>query len=109
MNDYTYWMTGLNGIILPFSEGDAHPGFYRRKVVSGKDSPWTPVAIWQDEYGEMQALQHATVVLGPRNVDPAEAFMWCAKNPITEDAYRAVAERGENWPSPYRNGKRLIS
>lgn len=106
---YDYWLNGLAGKIGPFSEGDAHPGFYRRKVVSGRDSPWTPVAIWPDEHGNLQALQHATVILGPRPVDPAEVFMWCAKDPISEEAYRAVAERGEPWPTPFRTGKRLIT
>ena len=108
-NLYLYWQNALAGKFAPISEGDAHAGFYRRKVVSGRDSPWTPVAIWPDQYGNLQAMQHATVILGPRPVDPAEVFQWCAKDPISEEAYRAVAERGESWPDKLRTGKRLIA
>lgn len=109
MSDYSYWRNGLKGNFGRISEGDAFPGFYRRKVVSGRDSPWTPVAIWQDDYGQLQAVQHATVILGPSAVDPAEVFLWCCQDPISEEAYRAVAEQGLPWPSEFRTGKRSIA
>lgn len=108
MSDYTYWQNALAGNTGPVHDGHPRLGFYRRKIVSGRDSPWTPVAIWEDDAGQVRALQHATVIMGPRLVDPDEVWSWCAANPITEEAYRAVVD-GKPWPSNFKTVKRIIA
>lgn len=109
MADYTFWQNALAGTLGPIHDSEPQVGFYRRKIVSGRNSPWTPVAIWADESGNIQALQHATVIMGPRAVDPNEVWSWCANNPITEEAYRAVAEKNLPWPDNITTVKRKIA
>jgi hypothetical protein len=95
---YRYWRDALEGRFGPVHTDDPRPGFYRTKIVRGKDSPWTPVAIWQSEDGTLTALRHHFVVEAPLIVDPNEIWTFCADYPITEEAYRAVAEHKRPWP-----------
>lgn len=62
-------------------------GFYRKRNKSASD---TPVAIWAGSEG-MVALA------GDSPVDPNEIWTWCCDWPISEEVYRAVAERGQPW------------
>lgn len=100
MTDYTYWRDALAGNFAPVHDGDAFPGFYKAK----NNPKWAEktgrsayaVAIWSTDDG-MKAVRS----LGIGFTYPVEAddvFMWCHDKPITEDQYRAVAERGEFWP-----------
>lgn len=96
---YSYWRAALAGTFGPVHDDHPQPGFYRARVLPGRDTPWTPVAIWADESGAMRAIKHMYVVTQPLLCNPAEVWTWCCDNPISEDAYRAVAERNEPWPS----------
>lgn len=76
-------------------------GFWRKGVYdkqpnkAAKRVGWEPVAIWI-EGGQVQAL------VGAKAVDPASIWTNVCKNPISEDWYRAVAERSEGWPDDHR-------
>jgi hypothetical protein len=99
VDDYAFWREALEGRLGPIHEADAQPGFYRRKLCSGTNAPWTPIAIWRGQDGALKALEHARIVKRPFDTDPNDVWTWCADNPISEEAYRAVAERGEPWPT----------
>jgi hypothetical protein len=86
---YAWWRNALAGNFGPMHDGDAQPGFYRKR--DGKNGPWFPVAIWLDQFG----LPVATCA--GREVNAGEIWSWCCKYPVTEDAYREVAERGMTW------------
>lgn len=96
---YDYWRNALAGHFGPVHEGDPQPGFYRCRILPGKDSPWTPIAIWPLDDGSLTAMKHAFVVEQPLIVDAGEIWTWCCDAPITEEAYRAVAENKLPWPS----------
>jgi hypothetical protein len=76
-------------------------GFWRKGVYdkqpnkAAKRVGWEPVAIWI-EGGQPQAL------VGAKAADPAAIWTSVCKTPISEDWYRAVAERGEGWPDDHR-------
>lgn len=87
-SSYDYWRNALAGKFGAVHDGDAQPGFYRARNKDGKDDP---VAIWCGD-GEMVAYRNGTAV------DAADIWSWVCRAPITEELYRAVAERGEPWP-----------
>jgi hypothetical protein len=106
--NYGYWRDALAGkkpkMFVDFPE----LGFYRKGVykkepnVRAKRVGWTPVAIFFPN-GALAA------VIGP-NTRPNiitdrdqinELWSFVAANPISEDTYRAVAERGEGWPDSH--------
>jgi hypothetical protein len=101
---YHFWREALDGKFGPVHTDDPRPGFYRMKVVSEKT--WTPVAIWPGEDGQLVALKHHFVIEQPLICDAAEAWNYCCSDPITEAAYRAVAEQKLPWPDGfYRRAK----
>lgn len=84
-----YWTSALNGAFGPVHENDPQSGYWRTKPDrSGRSSA---VAIWRHE-GKVLALRDG------RPVDPCDVWTWCCHWPITYDAYRRVAEEGEDWP-----------
>jgi len=94
-NPWAWWEAALAN---PKAIGDAlkitstpEQGFYRTK---SKEGAWEPVAIWFAD-GAWSALQG----LPPdhRNVDADQVWTWCCRNPISQDEYERVAERGEEW------------
>jgi hypothetical protein len=89
MSDYSYWQAALEGDFGPLSEGEAFPGFWRRRIKSG--GGFLPVAIWPDETGTLAAICDG------KQVDPADVFSYCARRPVTEEAYRQRVETG-TWP-----------
>jgi hypothetical protein len=93
------WLARLADPSLP--EIDAHAeapqwGFYRMSSRSREDKTivrQVPVAIWGED-GALWCKIEGTVYSGDR-----VALAWQRINlPITEEVYRAVAERGEPWP-----------
>lgn len=103
-----YWTTGyrLWKALLAGEKGwqafsdSPCAGFWRKPVIqrdqngNNKRVGWTPVAIFRD--GE-------TMVGRVGNEDmtgDSLSTVWthCLKHPITEEVWRAVAERGEPWP-----------
>jgi hypothetical protein len=101
---YTYWQRALALVgdcgklsraqvaeIGPVSEDDPQPGFYMWPSWRGSEPK--PVAFWHED-GQIRCA-----VGGEIYAYPSEAWVWALKTPITEETYRAVAERGEPWPS----------
>jgi hypothetical protein len=69
-------------------DGHPIPGFY--KLRTSRNSSWVPVAIWEHE-GRMVCR------VGNTMRDPAEVWLWAAKNPVSkEDALHAF--RHGRWP-----------
>jgi hypothetical protein len=71
-------------------------GFWRKPMVDLIDGkrvkrPSLPVAIWQDADG-FKAL------IDGKPADAEETWSWVSMTPISEETYRAVAERREWWP-----------
>lgn len=99
---YSYWRDALAGKF-----GDAHVsipqvGFYSAKLSKARREKTGRlryvVAIWNDPFtNTLMALRS----FGPddtKSADPLDVWTWCAFSPITEDQYRAIAEKGERWP-----------
>lgn len=84
---YDYWSNALEGNFGPVHDGDAQPGFYRRRLV--RNGPFVPVAIWHDGT-KMIAL------VDGKPADPVDLWSWVCDKPITEQAYHK-AVRGEGW------------
>lgn len=66
-------------------------GFYRMK----RSKAWVPVAVWPAASGSL-GFKFGHEVVGEQI--GIEQWPYYAANPITEEIYRAVAERGEHWP-----------
>lgn len=84
---YTYWRNALTGTFGPVHDGDAQPGFYRKR--SHKGGPWVPVAIWHDGDGMVAKV-------GEGMVDADDLWSWVCQAPITQAAYDK-AMVGEGW------------
>lgn len=84
---YDYWQNALQGNFGPVHDGDAQPGFYRRRLVRG--GPFVPVAIWHDG-DKMVAL------VDGKTADPVDIWTWVCQAPITEQAYHR-AMGGGGW------------
>lgn len=89
-NDYLWWRDALAGKNPPIHDGHPQPGFYRRRRWRG--GPWDPVAIWPDGNGEMLCTSGNNEA-----VDASEMWLWCAKNPVSYEAYQAAVDSG-TWP-----------
>lgn len=94
--NYDYWKAALAGQNPVANVDDPQPGFYRLK----RHNRWVPVAVWptgNTKGGQpLLGFKFGTEQVGP-NVGTEQWSHYCA-NPVTEAVYRAVAERGENWP-----------
>jgi hypothetical protein len=99
MSDYSYWRKALEGEFGPIHDGHPQPGFYRHPLCSKINVPWCPIAIWPDEDGKLLAMKHVFIVEQPVIVPAEEVWTFCCDNPISEEAYRAVAENKLPWPS----------
>lgn len=103
---YHYWKAKM-GDVYPKEfgkpqafEDDPTAGFYRKGIYEKEENKrakrigWEPVAIWWDG-GKLFAVVGGNVV--------AAQTIWThvCGNPISEETYRAVAERNEPWPDSY--------
>lgn len=86
--DYTYWQNALRGEFGAVHDGDAQPGFWRKRT--SKAGPFVPVAIWEQD-GALVALVDGKIG------DAAELWSYVCRHPTTEEAYRARIETGK-WP-----------
>lgn len=97
-NEWAFWQRALaigNGRRLTKDEmrslgatTEPQTGFWRKRNKSGSD---VPVAIWNDGNGMVAKV-------GQDMADHAdEIWTWCCDWPISEEAYRSVAENGEAW------------
>ncbi len=88
---------------VPTYETEPDSGYYREAVTvrtqggATKKIGWIPIVYWRDDSGlrcyfgagdERRLLNEA---------DAVGHWLWVVKYPITEEQYRAVAERGERW------------
>jgi len=98
-NPWAYWQSRREGIPVQMHPDDPQAGFYRkpRKEYYGARRTFTPVAYyWQD--GALRCR------VGDAEVpDQTALAIWIqvGNNDVSEEAYRAVAERGEPWPDEH--------
>lgn len=104
---YDYWKAALAGNKPKAIVDQCELGFYRKgryernEKGNNRRVGWAPVAVFM-QGGEMVAL------VGDREIDGlALGGLWSyiADNPISEETYRAVAERGEPWPDAHDPSK----
>ena len=81
----------LAGRPVPIHEDQPYPGRYKLK----RGDTWLPVAIAQDPFGTIQALVDGI------EANPVEIWTWCAKWPVTQDAYKFRRANG-HWPDEPR-------
>jgi hypothetical protein len=97
---YAYYFARLDGQDVQPQARAPEAGFYRRR--SHAFPGWIAVAIWPTDDGQMQGLEIPPTGGAPHAVlDPEELialFGMCWDNPVAEDVWRAVTERGEAWP-----------
>lgn len=92
---YGYWKDALAGHSPAPIVDDPQPGFYRSRRKAGAP---LPLAIWIEDgkvTGRMGGGDDARELTRDRL---NEVWNFACANPVTEEAYRAVAERGEPWP-----------
>ena len=92
------WRALLAGEPVKFDANDALPGYYRTK--NGRNGEWKPVGIWPEDDG-------IVVMRDGVQVPVDRVWPWCARNPITYEAYVAVAENGQPWPDQHEAVNRL--
>lgn len=88
-NVWSWWTNALAGNFGPVHDGKPEWGFYR--VRDGKNGPWVPVAIWQDENGAFVATRNGVEVKHPEDI-----WTWACRYPVTEEAFDA-ATAGKGW------------
>jgi hypothetical protein len=84
---YAPYRAMLAGKEVPIFEDQPYPGRYKMK----RGDAWLPVAIGYDEFENLTAL-----VDGGR-VNPLDIWTWCAKHPVSQDAYKFRKANG-HWP-----------
>jgi hypothetical protein len=101
---YEYWKSALAGEKPKMFVDDPQCGFYRKGIYERNDkgnkkrTGWTPVAIFM--VGETMVGRVGGGVNPADLTDDNLNTLWsfCCANPISEETYRAVAEKGERWP-----------
>jgi len=105
MIDYTYWRKALAGEKPKMVVDDPQLGFYRSGVYvkepnkARKRVGWSPVAIFYAHGGLTAIVDHNKLIDNRDKLN--ELWSYVAANPISEETYRAVAERGEPWPDSH--------
>lgn len=87
-----YWQLALDGRAPPPVIDHPECGYYRSPR---RGAAPLPLVIWLDDFGEIMGR------LGDQDLTRDrlnEVWSFCAAHPVTEEAYRAVAHRGEPWP-----------
>lgn len=91
MNVYAHWQRRLAGEVLPLENENPMPGFYRMRRKEGVP---VPVAYWQQGDVVRCRVGDTDVSIERGN----DAWVSCCAHPISEETYRAVADRGMPWP-----------
>jgi hypothetical protein len=86
MANYDYWSNALSGEFGPVHEGDAQPGFYRKRVSRG--GAYVPVAIWEQD-GKIIAL------VDGKEADAGEIWSYVCQHPVTEQQYHDRVKSGK--------------
>jgi hypothetical protein len=101
MTDWQWWQDRLAGKPVQANPDSPHPGFFRQshKAFYGARKTFTPVAYYPDpQTGQLRCR------IGDAEVDDLLARRtWNHVNahPVTEEAYREVAEKGGMWPDEH--------
>lgn len=84
---YAPYRAMLAGREVPIIADEPYPGRYKMK----RGDVWLPVAIGYDEFEKLTAL------VDGQCANPLEIWTWCAKWPVTQDAYKFRKANG-HWP-----------
>jgi len=102
--EYQYWQDKLTGKPAQMNPSNPQAGFYRqpKKEYYGARRTFKPVAYWwaPNEMGG----QELRCRLGDENISPEEGQdIWesVGNHPVTEQAYRDVAQRNRPWPDEH--------
>lgn len=104
MNPYAYWQAALAGEKPKCFVDSPECGFFRKGVYEKQDGKarkrvgWSPVAIF------LNGAELVAVIGGNTETDRDkinELWSYVASYPISEETYRAVAERGAGWPDDH--------
>lgn len=90
---YDHYLDRMAGVDVPLKDGEPYPGFYRMRRRE-KMGPlfFVPVAYFME--GDKMVC-----VAGDQEIGEQRSLeLWTSCQPIAEDVWRAVAERGEPWP-----------
>jgi hypothetical protein len=107
MSIYDYWLAALAGKKPAMVVDDPQPGFYRKKNGKGREANFVPVAVFPlgDTYVGRVGVEGAGIQYDVTGDKLNELWSWIAGNPISEESYRAVAERGEPWSDAHDPSK----
>jgi hypothetical protein len=110
LNPWAYWQSKLEGLPVQMHPDDPQAGFYRQpyKRYYGARKTFTPVAYYwatkEDEQGNQIEPLRLRCRLGDKDVsETAGMRLWASvgNHPVTQEAYRGVAERDEPWPDEH--------
>lgn len=107
MPNYDYWQAALAGEKPRAIVDQCELGFYRKGVYqrdgrgNNKRVGWRPVAVFMN--GDVMTARIGSANESGDIVGDGLGELWSyiAGNPISEEWYRAVAERGEPWPDAH--------
>jgi hypothetical protein len=99
-NPWGWWQAKLAGKAVEMNPSNPHAGFYRQphKEFYGARRTFKPVAYWPGKNGKLNCR------IGDVDVTPEvgeQIWERVGNNPVSEQAYRAVAENGEPWPDEH--------
>jgi len=99
-NPWQWWQDRLAGRPTQIDPSTPRAGFYRMssKAVYGARKTFKPVAYWPNGNGSLNCR------VGDENISfqrGEELWPYVANNPVSEDAYRKVAEGNEAWPDEH--------
>jgi hypothetical protein len=97
---WQWWADKLAGKPVQMNPGNPHAGFYRmpRKAFYGARKTFTPVAYWPGTNGKMNCRfgdDDVTIERGE------EIWERVGHHPVSEQAYRAVAQDNKPWPDEH--------
>jgi len=98
--EWQYWHDRLQGKQVMQYPNEQQAGFYRepRRESYGARKTFRPVAYWPNENGQLHCR------IGDEDVTPQRALeLWTrvGHHPVTEQAYREVAQNGGLWPDEH--------
>ncbi len=111
IDPFAYWKAAVAGEKPRCYVDSPEQGFFRKALKERNEKGnsrrvgWTPVAVFLNGNvltGRVGVGDDALDITGDRL---NELWSYIATNAITEDAYRAVAERGQDWPDAHDASK----